>query len=305
MWRVRVGARSYEPFPDLRLTVTDSILRPGLAEFLSVEEPWSPRIAEIWEGLGRPELHYRADPDEDFEWLPGSGVTWLSIWGPAPRSHEAIARTESLRSLTVRAALRPPLDVSGLVGLVELVVDAGAVVGYEDLPGLERLVVSHLRAPDASSLVRLPRLEYLRLSDAPLTSLHGLEGMGRLAEISLVRLPGLVDMAPLAGLPRLIGVDGYTLPALRDLSPLASVRSLEYLHLAGCRGIESIAELRRLPALRSVELLGSTSVADGNIAVLRDFPALTSLTIEKGRPHYNAKPRDIQRDVEGPPERPS
>jgi hypothetical protein len=127
-----------------------------------------------------------------------------------------------------------------------------------------------------SGLGRLQNLRKLEVAGYPESSLDPLRALNRLEHLSMVHLPGVKSLAPLASLAALRRLTLAALPArdpaavtmeIPSLAPLHSLPALEEINLFGVRPADrSVKWLWRMPSLRRVRLA--------------DYPPRRSLSVE-------------------------
>ncbi|MEV0990449.1 NACHT domain-containing protein [Streptomyces sp. NPDC049949] len=150
-------------------------------------------------------------------------------------------------------------------------------------PDLEKLFFSQNDSlGDLSALARLPRLDLLGFDDCRIAALEGIRGL-RLETLYLYRVPGGLDLSPIADLPALAhlgldfdpAVDSISdLPVPRPLRALGLYKGARRMSLAGLdawhdlawltiSGDGQAAELERLappPRLRTLQVLDHSAL---------------------------------------------
>jgi len=157
---------------------------------------------------------------------------------------------------------------------------------------IERLMLEGYAEPDLAVLRELPSLTALRL-DRPerLRRLHGVgPGLERLSVLHAPLLTDVGDVGAASGL-RLLELIGS--PSTHGLERVGGCTALEELTLSGCEPIPSLGWLHDLGTLRRFELLGATSVADGDLQPLADLPALSQVTMQP-RAHYRPTVAEVR-----------
>lgn len=165
-----------------------------------------------------------------------------------------------------------------------------------------------LRVDNFSPLRELPNLRWLELrSCVRLASLDDILHMNHLTRLAITgsrlndlsstiaaHLQGIrilvlnrtstTDLRPLENLPR----EALWLNdcPVRDLRPLADMPQLTELHLRGCKEIEGIEALARIPKLKFVDLSRAAPHAD-----LTPFTRLRGVTIRLAAGHYDQNDR--------------
>jgi serine/threonine protein kinase len=185
----------------------------------------------------------------------------------------------------------------------------GRLLGLPCFAGINHLSLAESPVAGASlaAVGRLPALTSLNLPQTKVTDpdLAHLRGL-RLTNISLHMCPvtdaGMAHLADMASLTHLWLMYTYVTDA--GLAKLSKLTNLTYLHPGGITdaGVETLlgfrqlselylvetqvtaAGLRRLAALPIAQLsLTGRSIADADLAVLQDFPALSNLALTSGK----------------------
>jgi internalin A len=274
---------TYRPDPSLA-----AVVQPmgSSGDHLRVRGPWTARIAELWERLGRIPVFYGGSldaSDDDYSWVAGSGVTHLLIPGWVPTDLTPFAEATDLVSLHLGPS-KGRLDCSRLVSLESVRTDF-SIIGFEHLPRLRDLSLRRWAEPDLSRLASLKTLERLWLSGA-MGSIEGTDALTNLRELELQRTPKISSLASFASNPALEILSVWSAGSLRDIGSVAEATSLQNLSLANCRSIATLAPLRGHPALKWLSLAGSTDVADGDLTPLLDIPTLEDCGVEFYRKSY-------------------
>lgn len=136
----------------------------------------------------------------------------------------------------------------------------------EDVEVVTAARVWHCKYRTLEPLGRFHNLETLVVATWPDSSLEVLGGLHRLSYLSLVHLPKVTDLAPLAALQNLVTLRLHTLPSWDSSGKKTTVRSLEPLAL--------------LPSLRHLELFGVVS-EDGSLVALEAASGLESVRVHK------------------------
>ncbi|KEG09228.1 putative leucine-rich repeat protein (LRRP) [Trypanosoma grayi] len=131
------------------------------------------------------------------------------------------------------------------------------------------------RLTDISPLALMETLEEVYLCECARVRSFGVLGtLPRLRVLDLSRTAITDEELRLLSASRsLVKIDLQDCEHLTDVSPLASVSTLVVMNLSGCRGVKIVGALGRLPALRELDLNG-TSVTNWE---LEDLSASRSL----------------------------
>ncbi len=169
-------------------------------------------------------------------------------------------------------------------------IDAGQLHALAVFPHVRRLRLAGSNLGNAQLrwiAERWNALQELGLHHAGIDDegLHMLDQFEGLSVLSLRALAGLSDagLETIAGLPQLeqlFLVDNRITG--RGLASLVALTRLQVLDIRGCTAIaaDDLRPLADLPRLRVLRL-GGPRICDDALLVLRDFPALQSLTVEQ------------------------
>jgi Leucine-rich repeat (LRR) protein len=143
-------------------------------------------------------------------------------------------------------------------------------------PGVRRLELSHVQAPD---LTRVPGKELveLRLGRTGLSDLAPLRAFARLTHLVLFEAP-FTDAAPLGQLTELRSLDLSRCPNVRDFAFLSQLTRLESLLLSGT-AFSDASRLTGLTGLRELGL-GHTRLEGGALTALAGLTALQGLHLD-------------------------
>lgn len=193
----------------------------------------------------------------------------------------------ALRTISLNAYYRTPLDFSRFRSLEELHLDWGP--GAESIAKVTSLVdlsVNRWPGADLTPLTELRGLRWLRIATAPLTSLRGVEAFERLEHARFLELRRLEDIAPLEAVASTLeDLDFNTCPRIRSLHPLRSLTRLRRLLVLNCGEIESLAPIEGL-SLEEFLFYDSTNIRDGDLSVLLRMPLLRDTSFQDRR-HYS------------------
>ncbi|UMR29915.1 hypothetical protein MJ904_23260 [Massilia sp. MB5] len=143
---------------------------------------------------------------------------------------------------------------------------------FASLAGLEQLSLSALVLPELDALGEFKALERLSVSgNRSLQSLAGLAGATSLRALKLESCPQIGSLAPLAALSR-----------------------LETLWLYDCGKLESLQPLAACRQLRELNILGDTTIADGQLGLLRELPQLQRICVV-AKKHYQPAAAAVNR----------
>ncbi|MEQ0560396.1 leucine-rich repeat domain-containing protein [Amycolatopsis sp. NEAU-NG30] len=262
---------------------------------------------------------------EDVAWTPdlgerfvAEGCTGLLVGAPDGPAMPDLGFVRDLPGLTRVRLLRGVRDCSAVAdvpGLEELTLasDYRGPLTLGSLPRLRTLAMPFL--PAVADLAKLGELRVLAVWGWPKSS-PTLEVLGDKPELEFLRLE----------LKRttVLTTAGLVAPKLRTLwlydgrvSFAAAFPELEVLHLNSTKvasldfvrdlprlrdlfvenagEVESADPLRGHPALRLLAFAGRTTFRDGDLGALLELPAVESVALERGAPHYSHKPAEIRR----------
>src|SRR4051812_13295548 len=136
-----------------------------------------------------------------------------------------------------------------------------------DFPGLENpgqirsLRIWHCKYKSLRQLSSCPNLEELVIATFPDSSLDVISSLRNLRYLSIVHLPKVSDLTPLAQLAKLESLSLSTLPSwdstgrttvVKSLKPIALLSALKHLELLGvCSPDKSLAEVEQCKMLQS------------------------------------------------------
>lgn len=147
-----------------------------------------------------------------------------------------------------------------------------------ELTGLDYLEVSDSPITDLGPLAELTNLDNMALTGlGNLTDIRPLAGLTGLTRLVLSRNAGVTDLTPLAGLTALTELHVTENPGLTDLTPLAGLTKLTALFLIINTALSDLTPLAGLTSLERLYLQGDTALTD--VSPLAGLPNLTELAL--------------------------
>lgn len=160
---------------------------------------------------------------------------------------------------------------------------------------LERLSLSRYAGRLPSDLsANLRSLKSLFLSAVNLVDLTSLRGLSKLEALTITSAKGLCSLDGLEGLSNLLDLTIESSQGLGSLRPIEGLGRIERIWLYNCGQIDTLSPLKQLASLREINLIGNTTVADGDITVLRELPHLETVCLVD-RPHYQPAASAVNR----------
>jgi len=133
-----------------------------------------------------------------------------------------------------------------------------------------------------------PELRTLKLFNAKVRSLRGLEHAPQLTYLRLVMLGRLGDISTLTRLKYLRTLYIQQCRGFGDLEPISKMESLEELILDCVKEVPTIGPIKDLHMLRKFVFLGSTFIGDGDLSYLDGLSRLECVSF-RDRKQYNRK----------------
>lgn len=227
------------------------------------------------------------------------GLQGLKVLDPLLVDLDFLAAQPALRALDLSftGKIRQGIDLQCLPQLERLTL-LSRFRGMESLfgcTGLRRLALAHFPGKMASAMLApLAGLEELWLSALVLPELDALAAFKALQRLTISGDRSLRSLAGLAGALALRDLKLESCPQIGSLAPLAALSRLETLWLYDCGRLASLQPLSACPHLREINILGNTSIADGQLGLLRDLPRLQSICIVAQK-HYQPAAADLNR----------
>jgi len=197
----------------------------------------------------------------------------------------SISNMSSLGRLSIGACWRIPWESFGNkhVESLSCTWDKRYAVSHLHFPSLKYLKVIGWREESLDSLALLKGLTYLDLVDS--RQLQRLTSPEILPPLSALRLRGAPKLRSLEGvgaLRQLIVLHLEGLKKIESYDVISNLESLRGLIVRGCAPIASLAALSKLSELEFL-VLGDTKVDDGNLEMLKSYPALKKVMFKNKR----------------------
>jgi hypothetical protein len=207
--------------------------------------------------------------------------------------YSPIAGLTDLQHLQFSSDARHPLDLTTLTRLRTLEAPhAVCAASLSALINLEELIVVDWPTGNFEVLGAKPSLTWLRveLRRRALVASTGLAALSNLTRLTLCN-GRLQDVNDVAFLQRLVWfeVHGTKVSSLAFSSSLAVLQKLE---IEDGGTLASLRPLSKHPSISTVILAGSTSVADGDLDVLWEMPALSGVALTH-KSHYNRMSAEV------------
>jgi len=152
-----------------------------------------------------------------------------------------------------------------------------------NFPSLKHLKMIGWGDEDVDGLSPLKALTYLDMVDS--RNLQNVCSLESLMSLSTLRLRGAPRLRALDGVQTLNELVSLHIEGLKKIDSydgLSTLKSLRSLVMPGCAPINSLATLANLPELEFL-VLGDTKVEDGDLKVLRTYPALKKVMFKNKR----------------------
>jgi hypothetical protein len=273
------------------------ILEQGNRTWLSVEGAWEPRLTKIMEANGLKDLRfYDIEPGRDtsvnfLRDLPT--LERLSLCVNGPQDWSALYDLSNVRVLELQHVTRK-VDFTRMPQLEEVRCNwkAGLFSSLCDCEWLTRLGLDYFSGVEFRIFAKLKALRQIDFSFARVESLLGMERFPELRRFRLGPVNRLETLEHLKACEKLeyLGID--TAKKLRNIEAVGHLRNLQELFFKACPKLESLRSLWGLPSLEYFGLLETTTVADGDLSVLKTLPKLKHASI-RDRKHYTHTDADF------------
>ena len=258
---------------------------------LTATGPWSAATQQAAEGgVSELYLNYALGWDaKTTEFVSSlSHLKALHLLAPDLADVRALEELRELRSLRLEVSPAARLHLGAFPQLEEF---SGFWSNVEATlwlaRSLERLRLIGFPSAVPSGFGKLPRLRAVALYSAGVEQLGDISALENLGSLSLAHCRRLRKLDAIDALQRLTELSLEDCKAaVGSLEALRPLRQLQTLILHDCGTIESLGPLEDLRELRTVRFTGSTSIADGDLSVLRELPKLRNLGF-KQRKHYS------------------
>ena len=186
------------------------------------------------------------------------------------------------------------IDYSKINGLNELNITGKGHLNFISLGNLKKLTVCQDGfSKNISQICNSHTLEYLRIAESRLISLHGIGKLHNLRDLSLYQcrlLNDISEMAEVRNSLRDLSIENC--PKIKDFSCLYHLSNLEHLTLFGSNKLPNLQFLKKMKRLKV--FIFSVEVADGDITPCLGLPYAA---MEKGKKNYNLKNKDLPKSL--------
>jgi hypothetical protein len=222
---------------------------------------WSPRVAKVLTGQHITKLRIRGWKAADLEPLTPfrdqiERIDWDVSDDDDTPDLSALGRMRRLKQLYLSGGLEQ-VDFSGLRKLTSLSVSARHPVfgNLRTCGSLRVLSITNSGLRDLTPLTGLKRLRELVIGEAPLQALTGIGELRNLRRLALSQVP-LGSLNEIAQAGRLHDVYLYMVGRLESIAPLKALPALRTLNLGSCRKVRDLDSIGELRGLESLELHG-------------------------------------------------
>lgn len=273
------------------------ILEQGKRRWLSVEGAWEPRLAKVMETHGLRDLRLLEIASTEkisIDFLRDvPNLERLGLCVNGPRDWTPLYDLSNLRVLELQC-VTTKIDFTRMPRLEHIMCNWNARLFSSlcDCEWLTNLGLDHFGGPDFRMFKKLKALRNIGFAFTRLESFVAVEHFPELTRLSLGPVNHIETLDHLDACPKLryVGIDNAK--KLRRIDAVAHLRSLQELFFKACPNIESLRSLAGLPNLEYFGLLETTTVADGDLAVLKTLPKLKHASI-RDRKHYTNNNRDF------------
>jgi hypothetical protein len=217
----------------------------------------------------------------------------LSLCVNGPQDWSALYDLSNVRVLELQHVTRK-VDFTRMPQLEEVRCNwkAGLFSSLCDCEWLTRLGLDYFSGVEFRIFAKLKALRQIDFSFARVESLLGMERFPELRRFRLGPVNRLETLEHLKACEKLeyLGID--TAKKLRNIEAVGHLRNLQELFFKACPKLESLRSLWGLPSLEYFGLLETTTVADGDLSVLKTLPKLKHASI-RDRKHYTHTDADF------------
>lgn len=273
------------------------ILEQGSRRWFSVEGAWEPRLTKIMESHGLKDLRFydlAPDGNTSVDFLRDlPTLERLSLCVNGPDRWSALYQLSNLRVLEFQHATRK-VDFTRMPRLehVSCSWKAGLFSSLCDCEWLTKLAVDYFSAPDFRIFGKLKALRQMDFGFARVESLLGMERFPELRRLELGPLSRLETLEHLEQCGKLEYLGIHNAKKLRSIDAVGGLTNLQELFFKACPKLESLRSLEGLPNLEYFGLLETTTLADGDLSVLKTIPKLKHASI-RDRKHYTHSDADF------------
>lgn len=253
---------------------------------------WTSEMTEYITRTGITELELNTGKG----WPPGHELTFLSklmhlealvVLDFGARSANTVHLLGNLRLLSLVTYCDTPIHFSAFPHLEKCNFEwRSGSESLFDCGTLETLTINRYGSSSSAGLGRLTRLRSLALLNATVDSIRELSRLSLLQDMRLGGLRRLASLHGVEGLQELRELTVQQCPRLTSLEPIRNLRALRRLLVTECSRIDSLRPVHGLPCLECVLFYGSTYITDGDLAPLLSLPQLTEVSFQNRR-HYS------------------
>ncbi|MEH7749551.1 hypothetical protein V7659_31790, partial [Neobacillus drentensis] len=221
-----------------------------------------------------------------------TSVENLHIASDTIKNFDGLKYLTNLKVLSLGVGKKNKLDLSLIPSLEELYGDLpGKTQGFSNLSKLKIVVVSGYNPPskNLSELGMAENIEELRIRQANLETLEGIERLSKLRFLEVYGSNKLNDISSISELKNLTGLELENCKSIRDFSSIGSLSNLESLTVVSCGSMQSISFTKSLDKLKFFNF-DRTDVEDGDLSYCERIPVV--YFTEKR--HFSHKRKDIK-----------
>ncbi|GHI01349.1 hypothetical protein [Neobacillus kokaensis] len=236
--------------------------------------------------------HSQKFTDIDFLERCGGSVVNLDIHSETIKNFDGLKKLTNLKVLSLDVGKNAKLDLSVLGSLEELYgVLPGKTKGFSSLSKLKHVMIWGYNPPskNISELSKAENIEELRIRQANLETLEGVERLSKLQFLEVYGSNKLNDIMPISELKNLTELELENCKSIRDFSPIGTLSNLESLAIVSCGSMESISFTKSLAKLKLFNF-DRTNVEDGDLSYCQRIPEV--YFTEKR--HFSHKRKDLK-----------
>lgn len=236
--------------------------------------------------------HSQKFTDIDFLERCSASVENLSIHSETIKNFDGLKNLTNLKVLSLDVGKIAKLNLSFLCSLEELYgVLPGKTKGFSSLSKLKFVMVwgYNPTSKNLSELGKAENIEELRVRQANLETLKGVEQLSKLRLLEVYGSNKLNDISPISELNNLKVLELESCKSIRDFSPIGTLSNLETLAIVSCRTMESVSFTKNLAKL-NIFNFNRTNVEDGDLSYCQRIPEV--YFTEKR--HFSHKRKDLK-----------
>ncbi len=227
--------------------------------------------------------------------LVGSRVIEVGVYSWKIRDLSPLGRLTQLRHIGIEANYIKAPDFSTFGDLQSLFINwKEHARSLLRCTSLERLNVTRFPFVDLREISSLRRLRTLQITSRTLRRLDGISELEQITALDLSYCPKLESLDGIEHCGRINRLEFTSCKAFGDLDPLRALKDLRSLLIWNCGTVRSLEPLSECTELESVQLIGDTSIEDGDLSVLSALPKLRTIAFARKR-HYSHHPKDFSK----------